>query len=56
MEINFTQHLVVILTGYIKTKAYLHRFKIIKEQTRLCGNAELTNDHVSYECEKLKNI
>jgi len=53
MKINFTQNLAAILTGHVETKAYLHRFKIIKEPTCPCGTAEQTTDHVIYECEML---
>jgi primosomal protein N' len=47
MKINLTQNLPAILTGRGKTKAYLHRFKIIKEPTCPCGTAEQTTDHVN---------
>ena len=53
MKINLTQNFAAILTGHGKTKAYLHRFKIINEQTCPCRTAEQTTDHVIYECEKL---
>jgi primosomal protein N' len=32
MKINFTQNFTAIVTGHGKTKAYLHRFKIVEEQ------------------------
>ena len=51
MKINLTQNLAAILTGYGKTKAYLHHFKIIKEPTCPCGTAEQTTEQVIYECE-----
>jgi len=53
MKINLTQKFTAIVTGHGKTKAYLHRFKIIKEPTRPCGTAEQTTEHLIYECEKL---
>jgi len=53
MKTNLTQNLAAILTGHGETKAYLHRFKFIKEPTCPCGTAEQTTDHVIYECEKL---
>ena len=53
MKINLTQNFTVIVTGHGKTKAYLHRFKIIEEPTCSCGTAEQTTDHVIYECETL---
>jgi len=39
IEINLAQKLAAILTEHGKTKAYLHRFKFIKETTCLCGTA-----------------
>jgi len=53
MKIYLTQNLAAILTGHGKKKAYLHRFKIMKEPTCRSGTAEQTTDHVIYECEKL---
>jgi len=32
MDINLTQNLTAIVTGHGKTRAYLHRFKIIENQ------------------------
>ena len=46
---NFT----AIVTGYGKTKAYLHRFKIIEDPTCTCGKAVQTTDHLIFECETL---
>jgi hypothetical protein len=51
MKINLTQNFTAIVTGHGKTKAYLHRFKIVEEPTCPCGTAEQTTDHVIFECE-----
>jgi primosomal protein N' len=32
MKINFTQNFTTIVTGHGKTRAYLHRFKIVENQ------------------------
>jgi len=53
MKLNLTQNLAAILTGYGKTKTYLHRFKIIKEPTCPCGTAEQKSENLIYVCEKL---
>jgi len=53
MKINLTQNLTSIVTGHGKTKAYLHRFKIIENPTRPCGKGDQTTDHLIFECELL---
>jgi hypothetical protein len=53
MKINLTQNVTDILTGRGKTKAYLHRCKIIKEPTCPCGTAEQTTYHVIFDCAML---
>jgi hypothetical protein len=47
---NFTA--TVIAHG--KTKAYLHRFKIIESPECLCGGGNQTVDHLLYDCTKLQ--
>jgi primosomal protein N' len=53
MKLNLTQNFSAIVTGHGKTKAYLHRFKIIEEPTCPCGTAEQTTEHLIFECEAL---
>jgi len=53
MKLNLTQNFTAIVTGHGKTKAYLHRFKIIEDPTCTCGNAVQTTDHLILECETL---
>jgi len=53
MKINLTQNVTAIVTGHGKTKAYLHRFKMLEEPTCPCGTAEQTTDHGIFECETL---
>jgi ribonuclease HI len=50
MKINLAQNFTVMVTGHGKTRAYLHRFKIIEEPICPCGTAEQTTDHVIFEC------
>jgi hypothetical protein len=53
MKLNLTQNFTAIVTGHGKTKAYLHRFKIIEDPTCTCGTAVQTTDHLIFECETL---
>jgi len=53
MKLNLTQNFTAIVTGHGKTKANLHRFKIIEDPTCTCGKAVQTTDHLIFECEKL---
>jgi hypothetical protein len=41
------------ISSHGKTRAYLHRFKIIKEPTCPCGTAEQTTDHIIFDCAML---
>jgi len=42
-----------MVTGHGKTKAYLHRLKIIETPTCPCGTRDQTTDHLQFECELL---
>jgi len=53
MKLNLTQNFTAIVTGHGKTKAYLHRFKIIEDPTCTCGKAGQRTDHLIFECETL---
>jgi ribonuclease HI len=53
MKINFTQNFTTMVTGHGKTKAYLHRFKIIDTPTCPCGTGDQTIDHLLFECKLL---
>ncbi|PSN46148.1 hypothetical protein C0J52_22065 [Blattella germanica] len=43
------------ITGHGKTKAYLHRFKLIDNPQCPCNKGEQTSDHIIYNCEKIEN-
>jgi hypothetical protein len=47
---NFT----AIVTAHGKTKAYLHRFKIIESPECPCDGGNQTVDHLLYDCTKLQ--
>jgi len=53
MVINLTHNFTAIVTEHGKTRAYLHRFKIIEEPTYPCGTAERTTDQLIFECEAI---
>ena len=39
-----------VYTGHGKTRAYLHRFKLLESATCPCGMEEQTTDHLIYCC------
>jgi hypothetical protein len=53
MKINLTQNFTAIGTRHGKTKAYVHRFKIIEQPTCPYGTTEQTTDHLIFECKML---
>jgi hypothetical protein len=53
LKINLTQNFTTMVTGHGKTKAYLHRFKIIEAPTCPCGTRDQATDHLLFECELL---
>jgi hypothetical protein len=44
---------MAIVTAHGKTKAYLHRFKIIESPECPCDGGNHTVDHILYDCIKL---
>ena len=53
MHINLTPNFTAMVTAHGKTKAYLHRFKIIQSPECVCANGDQTADHLVFDCEKL---
>ena len=51
-KINITPNFTAFVTAHGKTKAYLHRFKIIECP---CGGGSQTVDHLLYDCTTLQN-
>ena len=54
IKLQLTQNITTVVSGHGKTRDYLHRFKIIEEQTCSCGEGIQTTDHIKYECKRLK--
>jgi len=53
-KINLTPNLKAMMTAHGKTKAYLHRFKIIQSPECICTEGDQTVDHLIYDCGKLE--
>jgi hypothetical protein len=53
-KINLTPNLTAMMTEHGKTKAYLHRFKIIQSPECICTEGDQTMDHLIYDCRKLE--
>jgi len=45
-KMRFTQNIAAMMTGHGKTRAYLHRFKILENATRSCEQGDQTIDHL----------
>jgi hypothetical protein len=54
-KINITTNFTALVTVHGKTKAYLHRFKIIGSPECPCGGGSQTVDHLLYDCTILQN-
>ena len=50
LKIKVTPIVTAMVTGHGKTKAYLHRFKILEEATCPCGNEDQTVEHLLNRC------
>ena len=53
-KIKLTPNFTAILTAHGKTKAYLHRFKIIESPECPCDGGNQTVNHLLYDCTKLQ--
>jgi len=53
-KIKLTPNFTTTVTAHGKTKAYLHRFKIIESPECPCNNGNQTVEHLLYECTKLQ--
>ena len=49
-EIKPTPNFKAIVTAHGKTRAYLHRFKIIESSECTCDGGTQTVDHLIYDC------
>ena len=53
-KMKLTPKFASIVTAHGKTKAYLHRFKIIESPNCPCNGGEQTVEHLLYDCNKLR--
>ena len=50
LKTDITPILTAIVTGHGKTRAYLHRFKILEHANCPCANGDQTINHLIYQC------
>jgi hypothetical protein len=55
-KIKETPNFTAPVKGHGKTRAYLHRFKLLESPTCLCGKEEQTTDHLIYRCILLQQL
>jgi ribonuclease HI len=53
-KISMTASIAAMVTGHGKTRAYLHRFKILEQATCVCKDGDQTTDHLLYHCTLLQ--
>ena len=53
-KITLAPNFTAVVTAHGKTKAYLHRFKIIESPDCPCGGGNQTVNHLLYDCTKLQ--
>jgi len=53
MNIRVTPNIAAMTTGHGKTRAYLHRFKLLDNATCVCKQGAQTVDHLLYHCKLL---
>ena len=49
-KLQVTTNFTALVTGHGKTRAYLHRFKLMESPTCPCGKEEQTTDHLVHRC------
>ena len=54
MKIRVTPNIAAMTTGHGKTRAYLHRFKLLDNATCVCKQGDQTVDHLLYQCKLLE--
>jgi hypothetical protein len=54
MKISKTPSIATVVTGHGKTRANLHRFKILEHATCVCKHGDQTTDHLLYHCTLLE--
>jgi len=53
MKISLSPTFTAMVTAHRKTKAYLHRFKIIQSPECVCTHGDQTADHLIFDCDIL---
>ena len=53
-KINITSNFTAMVSGHSKTRAYLHRFKLLKSATCPCNKGDQPTDHFLYHCTLLQ--
>jgi len=56
LQIDINQMFTALVTGHGKTRAYLHRFKVLEQVTciRTCKKGDQTTDHLINQCTLLQ--
>jgi hypothetical protein len=54
LKINLTSIFAVMTTGHGKTRAYLHRFKLLEHAACVCNKGDQTIDHLINQCALLQ--
>ena len=53
-KIVITSNFTAMVSGHGKTRAYLHRFKLLESATFPCNKGDQTTDHLLYHCTLLQ--
>jgi hypothetical protein len=54
LKINITPIFAVITTGHGKTRAYIHRFKLMENAKCVCSKGDQSRDHLINQCALLQ--
>jgi len=54
LRTDINQIFTALVTGHRKTRAYLHRFKILEKATCACKKGDQTTDHLINHCTLLQ--
>jgi len=53
-KIHITSNSTAMVSGHGKTRAYIHRFKLLESATCPCNKGDQTTDHLLYHCTLLQ--
>jgi hypothetical protein len=54
LNVKVSPNFTAMVTGHGKTRAYLHRFKVIENATCPCNKEDQTIDHLLNQCKLLQ--